>query len=85
MKTKNKERFNPKEYEYVGPEEIYKRIKSEFKGTVVKTSDDILSWIIWNTEKSKKEEIIICTFIINLKGELAVSYTHLTLPTICSV
>ena len=66
-KMKDKERYNPKEYEYVGPEEIYKRIKDAFKGTVVKSSDDILSWIIWSTDHSIKMKFQLRPILSEIK------------------
>ena len=76
MSSPDNKKFNPKEYEYVGPAEIYKRINEEFKGIVVHSSEEILNWIISNNEKSKNIDLIICTFIINLLGELVIADRH---------
>lgn len=76
MSKLDDERFNPKEYEYVGPKEIYNQINEKYKGTRIKTLDDILSWMIVNYGKPKINDIVICTFVIDLKGKLLIADRH---------
>ena len=66
----------PREYEYIGPVEIINRIKSEFKGKRIGNTGEIFNWILENNDNPKFGDSIICTFIINLKGELVIADRH---------
>ncbi|MGB0930775.1 MAG: hypothetical protein ACPGVB_08365 [Chitinophagales bacterium] len=76
MKYLEKQKYNPEEYEYVGPEEIFKMVNEEYKGTVINNPEEILNWIVQNIGKPKKDDLIVCTFIINLKSELVIGDRH---------
>lgn len=67
---------NPTEYEYIGPKEILEIIEEKYQGRVIETSEEIFDWIIENHSKPKKDDIIICTFIINLENKLVIADRH---------
>ncbi len=65
-----------KHYEYIGPKEILNQIQPQFKGTVISTLQDIYRWIMKHLHNSKVGEVVICTFIINLEGQLVIADRH---------
>ena len=69
-------KFNPKEYEYIGPEEIFKMIQEKHKGQRIESVDDLVNWILENNGKPKTDDLIICTFVINLEGKLLIADRH---------
>ncbi|MFK7906093.1 MAG: hypothetical protein AB8B69_13255 [Chitinophagales bacterium] len=65
-----------REYEYIGPKEILKRVEAKFEGKIIETSEEILDWILESSSSPKFGDSIICTFIINLAGELVIADRH---------
>lgn len=66
----------PEFYEYIGPQEILEQIKPEFQGKRITTIQDIYHWISKHHNKPKIGKIVICTFIINLEGQLVIADRH---------
>ncbi len=68
--------FNPKEYEYVGPQKILQTIKAKYRGKVIAESEEIHNWIRANHKTAKAGDVVICTFTINLQGKLVIADRH---------
>lgn len=67
---------NQVHYNYIGPKSILKRVQAVYKGSVIKTTDDIVDWLKANNEKIKIEDITICTFVIDLDNQLLIVNRH---------
>lgn len=63
-------------YNYIGPTQILKRVKSIYKGTIIKKSEDIFHWISQQNESVKTGDLVICTFVIDLDGNLLIADRH---------
>lgn len=63
-------------YNYIGPKQILQRVKPIYKGTIVKKSEDIFHWINEQNESAKIGDLTICTFVIDLNGNLLIANRH---------
>ena len=66
----------PTTYEYIGPSDILKRIKPQYKGATVTSIQDIKDWINHHQPTAKAGTILTCTFIINLDDQLVITDRH---------
>jgi hypothetical protein len=59
-------------YRYVGPKDIADRVRSEHRGTPIRSADDVLAWIR-ATEQQLSDSCVVATFVVDTDGVLRIA------------